>query len=105
MASKKQEIVALSLTVRHPASEGEETEGLEDVIDGDGHLIEYVTWKTELSPVLVEVGIMPGQSARIVAAVLRKLADRLERQGDRFLAPLEEDVEGTFNANGELAEE
>jgi hypothetical protein len=100
---KKPRSLGFSLVVIHESSydalSAKLREALTSEIDAEGHHTTY-----EMGPMagdyLLDLTIRRGVSARTAAALLRKLADRLERHGGALLS-MPQGGEGFFNDRGE----
>ena len=77
--------LGLTLTVHHPDSMIEDRAHFERDADSDGH---FVAWHMTSMPkeFLLDLQIRQGMAAPEAASILRKLADRIERDGTEFLA-------------------
>lgn len=101
--------LGLSISVRHPESEteylAENPEMRERAIsqyadesDGDGHIF-YGYMSTMPGEFLADVQLRRGMSAGCAVSILRKIADRIERNGDALLN-LTGSTSGAFDKDG-----
>src|SRR5262249_13193588 len=89
----------LDILVRHPGSEAGCWAPAAPGADADGHVVSY-EGDVMLSDAVRGVTLRPGTPGACAAALLRKLADRLEQHGDCLLG-LARGSKGTFTPGGE----
>jgi hypothetical protein len=105
MARRKR--LGLSITVRHPESETEHgieqhihERNAEQTADPDGHVL-YGHMTDMMGERLIELQIRRGMSAKAAARILRKLAERIELNGDGILN-LTGGTSGLFSPGGKF---
>lgn len=97
--------LGLGIVVSHPDSELHPTvpeADRNDLCDSDGHCI-FVAIDEMCGEHLVELGIRIGLSATTAADILRKIALRLEQNGDGILL-LRDGSQGVLSPNGAFEE-
>jgi hypothetical protein len=102
MARRRPPNLGLTITVAHPESETErpprKADELAAFMDHDGHVMEFAVGQYRGED-LAEVTLRRGMAPSAAAALLRKVADRIEK--NEWLMQARQGASGEFNPEGE----